>query len=472
MTSGTGPTAERFVNFDTGQPQALRDATDSVFGASGTDHAAGLVPDPGSSAGSTRFLCENGLFSVPAGGGGGITALTGDVTASGPGSAAATIASGAVSLAKMANLAADSVIGNNTASPATPIALTQAQLTALVNVATISDSGAVPTLPNDATKFLDGTGNFSTPATVGVWTPGGRLTYLTGTPAPITSASGVTTIFYTPYFHRFVPIWNGSSFTMTDIGGELSQLLTDTTKSPAAAAASSLYDVFVWNDSGTIQATRGPAWSSSSSRGTGAGTTELIQIQGVQVNANAITNGPAANFGTYVGTFLTDGSGTFTLNFGGSASGGSAAMLAMYNYYNRILQIGRVFDTGVGYTYSSATVRPARNSTGNRITFVLGFQEDGAVAMYNQSVQFVATNGSKSLIGIGLNSTSAFNQANDLVAQGTGADILWGTIVLVTSGGGIGTNFIQALEQGDGTHGNTFDASPSFGSELGLWYRM
>lgn len=147
-------------------------------------------------------------------------------------------------------------------------------------------------------------------------------------------------------------------------------------------------------------------------------------------------------------------------------------MLAMYNYYNRILQIGRVFDTGVGYTYSSATVRPARNSTGNRITFVLGFQEDGAVAMYNQSVQFVATNGSKSLIGIGLNSTSAFNQANDLVAQGTGADILWGTIVLVTSGGGIGTNFIQALEQGDGTHGNTFDASPSFGSELGLWYRM
>ena len=38
---------------------------------------------------------------------------------------------------------------------------------------------------------------------------------------------------------------------MHDIGGELSQALSDTTKSPAAAAANSLYDVFVWNDSGT-----------------------------------------------------------------------------------------------------------------------------------------------------------------------------------------------------------------------------
>lgn len=35
------------------------------FVASGSSHAAGAVPDPGSSAGSTRFLCENAEWSVP-----------------------------------------------------------------------------------------------------------------------------------------------------------------------------------------------------------------------------------------------------------------------------------------------------------------------------------------------------------------------------------------------------------------------
>jgi hypothetical protein len=71
-----------------------------------------------------------------------ITALSGDVTAtgSGQGSVAATIANAAVSLAKMANLAANSVIGNNTGSSATPIALTTAQLKTLAGYYTSGDS--------------------------------------------------------------------------------------------------------------------------------------------------------------------------------------------------------------------------------------------------------------------------------------------------------------------------------------------
>lgn len=67
-----------------------------------------------------QLLCEiaNGA------GDGGITELTGDVTAGpGTGSVAATIAAGAVTLAKMANLAANSVIGNSTGLSATPQAL-------------------------------------------------------------------------------------------------------------------------------------------------------------------------------------------------------------------------------------------------------------------------------------------------------------------------------------------------------------
>jgi hypothetical protein len=42
-----------------------------VFGPSGTSHAAGIVPDPGATAGATRYLREDGTWVVPAGGGGG-----------------------------------------------------------------------------------------------------------------------------------------------------------------------------------------------------------------------------------------------------------------------------------------------------------------------------------------------------------------------------------------------------------------
>ena len=49
-----------------------------VFVASGPSHTSGLVPDPGATTGTTRYLCENGLWSVPPGGsGGGIAGVTG-----------------------------------------------------------------------------------------------------------------------------------------------------------------------------------------------------------------------------------------------------------------------------------------------------------------------------------------------------------------------------------------------------------
>jgi len=49
----------------------------NTFVASGGSHAGGAVPDPGGTAGTTRFLCENATWAVPAGGGGGVTSVTG-----------------------------------------------------------------------------------------------------------------------------------------------------------------------------------------------------------------------------------------------------------------------------------------------------------------------------------------------------------------------------------------------------------
>ncbi len=79
----------------------------------------------------------SGLVSALAGkqaSGNYITALTGDVAAAGPGSAGATIQAGAVTLSKMATLAASSLLGNNTAAPATPLALSADQVKSLLAI--------------------------------------------------------------------------------------------------------------------------------------------------------------------------------------------------------------------------------------------------------------------------------------------------------------------------------------------------
>lgn len=69
-------------------------------------------------------------------GGSGITSLTGDVTATGPGAAAATIANNAVTNSKLAQMPANTIKGNNTGSTANAKDLTVAQSRALLGVVT------------------------------------------------------------------------------------------------------------------------------------------------------------------------------------------------------------------------------------------------------------------------------------------------------------------------------------------------
>ena len=58
-------------------------AMPGAFVASGTGHAAGFVPDPGASAGSTKFLREDSTWAVPSGGGGSVPTFVTRETPSG-----------------------------------------------------------------------------------------------------------------------------------------------------------------------------------------------------------------------------------------------------------------------------------------------------------------------------------------------------------------------------------------------------
>lgn len=93
-----------------------------------------------------------------------ITALTGDVVATGPGSVAATIQSNVVTNAKLAQMAANTIKGNNTGSTANALDLTTTQVTAMLNQFTTSLQGVVPGSGGGTTNFLRADGTWAAPS--------------------------------------------------------------------------------------------------------------------------------------------------------------------------------------------------------------------------------------------------------------------------------------------------------------------
>ena len=289
--------------------------------------------------------------------------------------------------------------------------------------------------------------------TAGISPPQGRLTLAGGTPVMTTTIAGGNTIYYTAYVGRNVPIWNGSAFVQIDLGGDISQATTDAAHSPAACAANSTYDLFVWLNGSTPTLSRGPAWSSATVRACA-----LTRTDGFWTNASAITNGPAIGYGTWVGTIQTNGFSTVDFIFGTAASGGGISTLNVWNYYNRVSVGTSVVDSGATYTYASATIRQARASATNQINFVVGLIEDSIdVTAINTSPN---ASGSVASVGVGLNSITAFvsTPANSFY----GGAMLSRSIVLPT----LGSNYVAALEQSPAAASLTFCQLAPIGASL------
>lgn len=94
-------------------------------------------------------------------------ALTGDVTTA-ANSFATTLSNSAITLAKFADIAANTVLGNNTIAAAAPLALSRAQFTAMVDVFTSLLSGAVPASAGGTSNYLRADGLWSVPAASGM----------------------------------------------------------------------------------------------------------------------------------------------------------------------------------------------------------------------------------------------------------------------------------------------------------------
>jgi hypothetical protein len=165
----------------------------------------------------------------------------------------------------------------------------------------------------------------------------------------------------------------GSSFVPTAFA-ELALALDATTTDVGFHQTGKIFDLFVVNDGGTVRLGTGPAWTSDTARGQGAGTTELdFSKSGIPTNKNAIalrygaatanTIDVPANQATYVGSFRAVANGQAT---------DSKSQRLLFNAYNQASRILRVADPAPSWQYSAAAWRQANGNANNQVDVLLG----------------------------------------------------------------------------------------------------
>ena len=324
--------------------------------------------------------------------------------------------------------------------------------------------------------------------------PQGRLTLAANTPVMIpTSCSGSpctnqTTLRYDCYLGSGVPYYNGTNDLIETIS---SCEVTDAMVSAASAGqvvASQVYDVW-WVHGGanriciamSSSSGGGGGWASDtggSNTARGTGYSQLDRTTRPYItNKNSIANcfngstnygSVSANQGTYLGTVYANANGQISYTFGASALGGSPAVFGVWNMYNRRPVSTMVQDSTTTWPAVAPVIRSANNSTGMRISFVMGLQEDEVTASYEVLAGSATTSNTMSA-GIGVNSISAFsgrvgNTSLTSPANGMAQGEYTGTF--------LGFNYLQAMEGSAASGTGTFFSTVAAFTQNGLHGRL
>lgn len=257
--------------------------------------------------------------------------------------------------------------------------------------------------------------------------PQGRLTLASGVPVMTADVTNASTIYYAPYTGTYVPIYNGTNVVMyqftsspTDNVGPSIALNT------TAHTTGHLYDLYAFNNGGTITLGTGPAWTSLTARGASQ---DVQRYSGILTNAVSIaisygspliTYTCPVNQCTYLGTVYATGGGTTCVQFaptpanGGESSCGNGAFVGLWNACNRVNAHVRVIDNSAAWNAKTInTWEPGDYNFGtshtninNRINFLDGMQVVQVHATLDENNQSNGASSTKPLIGVSFDTTS------------------------------------------------------------------
>jgi len=230
-----------------------------------------------------------------------------------------------------------------------------------------------------------------------------RLTLTSGLAVTTADVTAATNVYLAPFRGNQVMIFDGTEWVPFGI--------TERTLSLAGLAADTNYDVFVYDDAGTITL-EAVAWTNATTRATA-----LTTQDGVLVKSGATTN-------RYCGTIRT------TATTGQCED--SLVRRFVWNCYHRLLRPVKKADTTASWTYNSTTPRQTRAQAANKIEYVCGLLEEPIWVSYTDFTNTFT------VIGIGINSTSTFSVSIQVSSQNGAA--------IYTGYGQLGYNYVSMME--------------------------
>lgn len=245
---------------------------------------------------------------------------------------------------------------------------------------------------------------------VGMAPPGGRPTLTSGVAVTTSDVAGAPVVYYTPSLSEYIRVFDGTNDVLI-LFAELPLFLDATSGHTGYHQSGKNFDLFVAVSSGNKLGT-GPAWSSDTARGTGAGTTEIEFYRGLWRNKNAIT----LRFGSASGNTVSIPArqATYVGSFRATADGQASDTVLkrfLFSAYNPVPRTMAVNAEALGTTwiYSTQTWRQVNANANNKVEYLQGLP-NGPVKARAVGTSAVAGGNILTFTGVGVNSI-AINSA-------------------------------------------------------------
>lgn len=206
----------------------------------------------------------------------------------------------------------------------------------------------------------------------------GRLTTESGVAVSTSDRSAQNTLYFTPYNGNLLGLFDGTSWKP--------HILTEQSLALSGLTSGKNYDVFIYDNAGTLTLELSAAWTNDTTR------SDALTIQdAIFVKSGATTR-------RYLGTIRSTST---------TATEDSQAKRFVWNAYNQVYRSMRVIDTTDSWTYTTNTVRYANNTASNRLEFVCGlptYAEANILGMVTNDL-----NAAGYAVGIGVDSATTMS---------------------------------------------------------------
>ena len=253
---------------------------------------------------------------------------------------------------------------------------------------------------------------------------GGRLTPESGVSVPTGDNVAVATLYYTPHLDTVVTLYDGTrwkAYTFAEISLSLASILD--TKN---------YDVFLYDNAGTLTLELSAAWTDNETRADA-----LVTQDGVYVKSGATTR-------RWVGTIRASGD---------LVTQDDTARRFVWNLYNQVARFMKVVEGTDSWNYSTASYRSANGSDTNRVQAVCGL---ASTIHLDLRTLFSSTLQNGSTVAIGEDSTTT-QVAGQLITRSVSQASGFATVLaLLDKSMALGFHYYQWLEYGAGSGTQTW----------------